>query len=349
MPPVAGTASLRSFVGHARLSKRILNDTLAGIIDPVRQHFDDVLTHLDSILTADVPTVDAVSRYVAATKGKCLRPALVLLAAQACGSVTHQVRLAAVSMELLQVSTLLHDDVIDQSVIRRGVASVNARWNNETAVLMGDILFTQALSTMLETASLPVMKIAAAQTRRMIEGEVHARDQRRSPDFTEDNYLDLISRKTASLLSLATEAGARLSDANDEQIKSLACYGNDLGMAFQIVDDVLDVVGNPSIVGKPTGQDLREGTVTLPLIRALRAAPSTHADKIRSLVEKDASSDGVWDVVHAFIEDYEGVSSALDTASDFARRARTYLDPLLSSPARDSLDRMVGYVIKREQ
>lgn len=348
MQPVQVSSPVVGDVGRNRLARRILNNALASIIEPVRPHFDSVLRQLDSILTAEVPTVDAVSRYVAATKGKCIRPALVLLAARCVGAITHEVRLAAVSMELLQASTLLHDDVIDQSVLRRGVPSVNARWDNETAVLMGDILFTQALSTMLETGSIPVMKIAALQTRRMIEGEVHARDQRRSPVFSEESYLDLINRKTASLMSLATEGGARLSDGTEQQVNALASYGELLGMAFQIVDDILDVVGDPTVVGKPTGQDLREGTVTLPLIRALNAAPHEDAQKIRELVSLGVNTDADWNAVHAFIELYGGVASALRTARHYAEQARAHLGILPPSDARDSLDRMVGYVISRE-
>lgn len=338
----------RSVPGRDRLARRVLNSALASIIAPIRPHFDEVLIKLDAILTAEVPTVDAVSRYVAATKGKCLRPALVLLAAQSVGGITPEVQLAAVSMELLQASTLLHDDVIDQSVLRRGVPSVNARWDNETAVLMGDILFTQALSTMLETGSIPVMKLAAAQTRRMIEGEVHARDQRRSPVFSEENYLDLTNRKTAALMSLATEGGARLSDATEPQVKALAAYGDLLGMAFQIVDDILDIVGDPTLVGKPTGQDIREGTITLPLIRAFHAAPRADAERIREMIALGIRTDADWNTVHAFIELYGGVASALRTATHYAEQARAHLDTLPRSEARDSLDQLVGYVISRE-
>jgi len=326
---------------------RPLVRTLRTLLAPVRDEFDAVSAQLGATLTAEVPTADAVSRYIAKTKGKGIRPALVLLTAKATGGITHEVRLAAVGIELLQASTLLHDDVIDESSLRRGMPSVNAQWGNEVAVLMGDVLFTHAVTLFLDTGSIPAMKAAARQTRLMIEGEVLAHDLRRSPDFRESVYLDLIRRKTGALMSLATEAGPLLSGATDEQIGHMREYGELLGSAFQIVDDVLDIVGDPSVVGKPTGQDLREGTITLPLIRALETASNGDAARIRELVAAGISTDEQWHTVRRFIEAQDGVASALETARWFSRQARKKLVCLSASKARNSLESILDYITQR--
>lgn len=325
----------------------LLPASLQPLLAPVSEHFEAMTHLLHHALRADISTADAVSRYVARTKGKGIRPALVLLSAEATGEVTPHVRSAAVGIELIQASTLLHDDVIDDSRVRRGAPSVNARWGNDIAVLMGDVLFAQAVSLFVETESLPLMRTAARQARIMIEGEVFARELRRTPDFQESTYLDLIRRKTGALMALATQAGPILTDASEATTRHLFAYGEALGMAFQIADDILDVVGDASVVGKPTGQDLREGTVTLPLIRALANAPDGDGRRIQDMVRHGISTDEQWETVRQFITMHRGVDSARDLARRFSLRARAELANLPDSPARTSLEGMLDYVITR--
>jgi octaprenyl-diphosphate synthase len=334
-------------VRHGVIS-RLIDAALDGLLLPVREDYNDVRNRLDEVLTAEINTAAAVSAYVARNKGKGLRPALVLLAARAIGDVTEEVRSAAVGIELLQASTLLHDDVIDDSPIRRGNPSVNAQWGNEVAVLMGDMLFTQALALFVSTGSLSVMDAAARQTRLLIEGEIFARELRAAPDFSEDSYLELIRRKTGALMSLSSEVGAMLTGADEERIELMREYGRYLGMAFQIADDILDVVGDPRVVGKPTGQDIREGTVTLPLIRALNAAPESDAAPIIHLVTGGVSDTATWDSIRRFIEDHKGVESARETARIFSDRAKTALATFPKSPARRSMSKLLEYVVDRK-
>lgn len=321
--------------------------SLHSLLAPVREDLDAVSQLLEATLHAEVPTANAVSAYVARTKGKGIRPALVLLAAKATGAVTPEVRSAAAAIELVQTSTLLHDDVIDASALRRGVPSVNAQWGNDIAVLMGDVLFTHAISLFVETGSIPVMRAAARQTRLMIEGEVFARDLRRNPDFREATYFDLIHRKTGALMSFAAEVGPLLTGASQATARHMRSYGALLGAAFQIADDVLDVVGDPSIVGKPTGQDLRQGTITLPLIRAIDNATDGDGQRVQDMVLAGIDSDEHWEAVRQFVTAHEGVESSLRTAREFAFQAREELAHISPSPARASLDGMLDYVISR--
>lgn len=325
------------------------DESLRALIGPVRSDFDNVSRLIETKLCAEVATADAVSRYVAKTKGKGIRPALVLLAAKAIGDISPAVRSAAAGIELLQASTLLHDDVIDDSALRRGAPSVNAQWGNGVAVLMGDVLFTHALSLFVDTESLAVMRAATRQTRLMLEGEVFARELRCAPDFREATYRDLIRRKTGALMALATEIGPLLHGVPDSTREHMRNYGELLGMAFQIADDVLDVIGDPTVVGKPTGQDLREGTITLPLIHALDAAPDGEGLSIQSLVLAGVTTDSHWETVRQFITAHRGVDSALNTAMDLARKARTELEYLPASAARTSLDGMLRYVVSRSR
>ncbi len=327
---------------------RLTQSALNGIIAPVRKDYDAVNAELNIVLTAEIPTAHDVSTYVASNKGKGLRQAIVLLAAACIGEITPAVRYGAAGVELLQTSTLLHDDVIDESPLRRGKPSVNARWGNEIAVLMGDALLTQALRLLVLTGSLAVMDVSARQTRELIEGEIYARDLRATPDFAETSYIELIRRKTGALMALAAIVGSMLGGGTDGQTNSMREYGYYLGMAFQIADDLLDVMGDPRIVGKPTGQDLRDGTVTLPLIRAIAAAPENEAAAMREFVRAGVRTDSDWLRVREFIDRYDGIRSALATAHEFSHAAQKTLTQFTDSPARRSMIKLLDYVIDRQ-
>ena len=318
------------------------------LLAPVRKEYDEVQRRLSEALTSEVEAVDAVSRYVAKARGKGLRPALVLLTARSVGEIDDKAIRSAVAVELLQTSTLLHDDVIDQATMRRGMPTVNLRWSNSVAVLMGDVLFTRALSMFTEADSIEILAAATRQVRVMIEGEVAGHDLRGKADFDEDTYMEIVRRKTGALLSLSCELGARLAGADEYVLSHMTQFGEKLGTAFQIADDVLDVTGDSQEVGKPTGQDLREGTITLPLIRALRNAPEGETEAIRTRVAEGISSDEEWEGIREFIVKNRGVESALDTARQTLNLAREHLSVLRPSSARQSLQRAINYVIKRK-
>jgi octaprenyl-diphosphate synthase len=317
------------------------------ITAPVRDEFDEFTRQLDEVLHSEIGVVDSITHYLAANRGKCLRPTLLLLCNKSQGSIDTNTIRAAVGIELLQISTLLHDDVIDDSPIRRGNPSVNIRWGNATAILMGDMLFTHALALFTESDSIPLMHTASRNARVMLEGEMAARDLRANPDFSEETYLDVNRRKTGAMISLACECGARLAQAEDHVIEGLASFGSQLGVAFQIMDDILDVVADSETAGKPTGQDIREGSVTLPLLRALRSASDTEADAIRERVLAGITTDEEWDFIRHFIDSHQGVESARDVARQTIDSAREYLNCLNPSAARQGLQRLLRYVLDR--
>jgi len=339
-------------IAHAVLERshsgsRTDEPTFDSVIAPVKDELAAVLDSVGSALSSEVATADAVSKYVGITRGKGVRPALVLLSARMWNPVTTNVRDAALGIELLQTSTLLHDDVIDDAATRRGSPSVNAAWGNGVAVLMGDILFIKALELFLSTRSLPVMDIAAKRTREMIEGEILGRDLRTSPDFTEAAYFNVIRRKTGSLMSLAAELGPCMNNADDEQRRHMRRYGELIGTAFQIVDDVLDVVGDSNVVGKPTGQDIREGTVTLPLIRALANALPSNAEHIRLAIGAGIDTDDQWNSIKTFIDEHDGVAAATEEALALSEEAAREISFAPESECRASLLAMLDYTIRR--
>ena len=241
---------------------------------------------LREALHSDVPLIRRVAEYIIVGGGKRLRPAVLLLTAQACGyRGTHHHTLAAV-VEMIHTATLLHDDVVDESSLRRGHATANATFGNAASVLVGDFLYSRAFQLMVTTESVAVLKILSDATNVIAEGEVLQLLNSGDPDVDEQQYLAVIRRKTAKLFEAAARLGAVLGQAGPELEDSLARYGMHLGTAFQLIDDVLDYTGDPAAMGKNAGNDLAEGKATLPLICALNTGSSEDIALIRSALEK---------------------------------------------------------------
>jgi octaprenyl-diphosphate synthase len=241
---------------------------------------------LREALHSDVPLIRRVAEYIIVGGGKRLRPAVLLLTAQACGyRGTHRHTLAAV-VEMIHTATLLHDDVVDESSLRRGHATANATFGNAASVLVGDFLYSRAFQLMVTTESVAVLKILSDATNVIAEGEVLQLLNSGDPDVDEQQYLAVIRRKTAKLFEAAARLGAVLGHAGPELEDALARYGMHLGTAFQLIDDVLDYTGDPAAMGKNAGNDLAEGKATLPLIRALNTGSSDDIALIRSALKK---------------------------------------------------------------
>ena len=221
-------------------------------------------------LSSRVPQVEEISGYLIEAGGKRLRPLLVLLAANACNyKASKHINLAAI-IEFLHTAMLLHDDVVDESDLRRGRKTVNAAWGNPASVLVGDFLHSRAFEMMVEIGNMRVMEILSRATNTIAEGEVQQLGNIRNPDTTEANYLQVIARKTAMLFEAASHSGAVLANASEAEEKALQGYGLHLGLAFQLIDDILDYEGTTADLGKNVGDDFAEGKVTLPLIIAMR-------------------------------------------------------------------------------
>ena len=243
----------------------------------VESQFDAVTDYILKNLGSNVPLVERIAHHIVESGGKRLRPLLVLLAANACGYRGNKhIPLAAV-IEFIHTATLLHDDVVDHSELRRGKATANANWGNAPSVLVGDFLYSRAFQIMVEIGSMDVMNVISHATTIIAEGEVMQLLNQRNPDLGEEAYLQVVLGKTAMLFEAATEVGAILAQASDNDREAMRLYGRHLGIAFQIVDDLLDYLSDAETLGKNVGDDLAEGKTTMPLIHSMRVG--TDADK----------------------------------------------------------------------
>lgn len=299
---------------------------------------------------SNIQVVAYIGEYLRASGGKRVRPALTILsnyAAGGDGSLHNSIRMATV-MEFLHTATLVHDDIIDKAETRRNRPSINSQFGNQTAVLMGDWLYMSAFETSLAERSLPILDILTAVTRKMTEGELLQLTLLNHTDVTEDQYFDVITRKTAYLFSACCEIGAILGGAGSAEQQALKDYGLKLGTAFQLVDDLLDFTETDESLGKPTGIDLMEGKLTLPLIYLLRNDPAAHA-----LVQTVMVDGGYQKVSRAEILNALRTSSALSTARqrayEYAEQARTALDILPSSDYTEALRAIPSYIIERHR
>ena len=311
----------------------------------VSDDMDRVDEFLTERLASDVVLINQLSSYIIASGGKRLRPQLVLLASAACGyQGIHQITLATV-IELIHTATLLHDDVVDASEMRRGNDTANALWGNEAAVLVGDFLYSRSFEMMVDVDNMRVMKILATTTNRIAEGEVMQLMNVRDPELTESRYIEVIQAKTARLFQAATELGGVLAGQPEDICQALAQYGMHLGTAFQIVDDVLDYQSDESTLGKNTGDDLAEGKTTLPLIHALRDGSDAQRTLLRQAIsEADVSQ---MDEILNIIADTQAVEKSLATAREAAEQAVQVLKQVPASTYRDALETLARYSVDR--
>lgn len=252
-------------------------------------------------LESDVGLVENIGHYIVDAGGKRLRPLLVLLCSGALKhDDAHVISMAAV-IEFIHTATLLHDDVVDVSALRRGRPTANAKWGNAPSVLVGDFLYSRAFQMMVEIGSLAIMKEMADTTNTISEGEVQQLVNAQNPDTSEENYLDVIHKKTAILFEAACETAAILADASEEKKHALRAYGYHLGVAFQLMDDVLDYEGDAQALGKNIGDDLAEGKPTLPLIYVMQNAPTKDAAIVRQAIEQSSAKNltQIIDIVRA--------------------------------------------------
>ncbi len=265
--------------------------TAQRIYDTVADDFSRVNDLIINRLSSDVPLVEKIAHYIIESGGKRLRPLLVLLSSQAVGyNQNDHLKLAAV-IEFLHTATLLHDDVVDTSDLRRGRSTANARWGNAPSVLVGDFLYARAFEMMVELKSLRIMDVLSHATAVIAEGEVLQLMNVKNPDLTEDQYMEVIHNKTAMLFEAASHTGAILANATEEQEAALRDYGKHLGLAFQLVDDVLDYRGDAGTMGKNVGDDLAEGKATLPLIHAMAHGSSEEREIVRQAIRKGGLDD----------------------------------------------------------
>jgi octaprenyl-diphosphate synthase len=305
-----------------------------------------VNTLIRTRLASDVVLINQISEHIISGGGKRLRPMLHLLAAQAAGYLGREHHPLAALIEFIHTSTLLHDDVVDESDLRRGRKTANALWGNAASVLVGDFLYSRSFQMMVELDNMRIMRILADTTNRIAEGEVLQLLNIGNPDTDERAYLDVIERKTAVLFSAATRLGAVLAGLPEDQEEALARYGLDLGFAFQIADDVLDYVSDADTLGKNIGDDLAEGKPTLPVIHAIANSPPEQAASLRRAIET-GGLDSLDNIVAA-IRDSGALDHARARALEYAESAKAALDALPASAARDALAVLADYSVDRK-
>lgn len=310
----------------------------------VATDFDAVNTLIIDRLESDVELVENIGHYIVEAGGKRLRPLLVLLAARACGYRGEQhIQLAAV-IEFIHTATLLHDDVVDTSDLRRGRLTANARWGNAPSVLVGDFLYSRAFQMMVSLGDVAVMRVLADTTNVIAEGEVQQLLNARNPDLTEQDYFTVIDKKTARLFAAASEIGALIARCDSDQCGRLRDYGRHLGIAFQLVDDALDYQGDSEALGKNVGDDLAEGKATLPLIHAMKTAPE------QAGIIRDALLEGGLEQLEPIVK-LVHQTGALDytmaRAQEHAERAIALLDGFSDSPEKQALVDLARFSVDR--
>ncbi len=298
-------------------------------------------------LASDVLLINQVAEHIISAGGKRLRPVLLLLAARSLGFNGQPAHQLAAVIEFIHTATLLHDDVVDESDLRRGRKTANALWGNAASVLVGDFLYSRSFQLMVELEQLEVMRILANTTNAIAEGEVLQLLHVHNPDTDETAYLNVVERKTAVLFAAATRLGAVLAGADASVQQQMHAFGLNLGCAFQIADDVLDYTADPASLGKNLGDDLAEGKATMPLIHALRHSEPPVRQRLREIIEQgDASA---FAEVLAAIRATGGIDYSRSLASDYAARALQALDGMAESPALAALTGLAHYSVDRDR
>jgi octaprenyl-diphosphate synthase len=321
--------------------------SLEAIQSSVRRELDRVGEELRRIVVSDFDMIEEVNDHLLIMQGKLFRPTLLLLSARVAGHSSERALTSAAVVELVHLATLVHDDAVDHSVLRRGLPTVNALWTHQVAIIMGDYLYSRAISELTRVGSLEALGVLAKAANEMSVGEMRQLTSYDALDFTEDDYDRLIAAKTASLMSAACEMGA-LAGAPEHR-NALARYGHNLGMGFQIADDLLDYIGSEKVTGKPSGHDLRERKVTLPLVGALARATEGEQEVIRRFFTRVDPTDEEIGRIIEIVSDRGGLDYARARARDFADQAEEALSELASSPAVDALRDAVSYAVDRSR
>ncbi len=324
-----------------------LPSSLAEIRAPVENDLKEFRKYFRAAMRSEVKLLDRVLQYVLRQKGKQLRPTLVLLSARVCGDIDERTYRGAALVELLHSATLIHDDVVDEAEKRRGLFSINALWKNKIAVLFGDFLLSRGLLLALDFNDYDLLHTMSDAVRRMAEGELLQIDKARRLDLDEDTYFRIISDKTASLISACTVSGAVSVGASAETISQMRAFGEKLGLAFQIRDDLFDFGG--SRTGKPIGIDLKEKKMTLPVIHALSRAGRTERRRIVSVFRKDNKNAADLQLVTEFVHRLGGIEYARDKMKSLADEARDIVHNFPPSDARHSLAGLIEYTVNRSR
>ncbi|MCC6815879.1 MAG: polyprenyl synthetase family protein [Saprospiraceae bacterium] len=321
--------------------------SLNEIKSVIKNEIEQFENHFKQAIKSRIPLLDTISMYIIKTKGKQFRPMISLLCAKMCGEVNSNSLTAATMVELLHTATLVHDDVVDESDQRRGFFSINALWKNKIAVLLGDYLLSQGLLIALKNDQFLMLKVISNAVKDMSEGELLQLEKARRLDITKDVYYQIIRQKTASLISVSCVCGGISVTQDTKTLDSLADFGNNLGIAFQIKDDLMDL-GSSNLLGKPKIQDIRDKKMTLPLILALQNAPGTISRRIINGIRTNSENEKIIRATVDFIHEYKGVEQATEDMNKYRDLALTTLESFSNNESRESLKKLCYFVTERE-
>ena len=344
-------------MGLARSTSDPLSDTaqkpaaadLARIFEPIREDLEAVEREFVRHIQSRVALIPEMGRYIQKSGGKRVRPAVLLMASRLSGYQGDRGVLYASVVEFIHTATLVHDDIIDGADLRRGRLAVHSRWGNDITVLLGDYLYIKSMAMALTYDSLEIIRQLCDVTLRMIEGELFQLTKAGDVDITEDEHFEIIRRKTAFLFGGCAQIGGMLGSVSPEKETALREYGFNLGVAFQLVDDLLDYTADQAALGKPIGGDLREGKVTLPVIYLLQRGGAEADGLIRSVVADRAVSAEQWRDIRRLLQEHRATDLAYERAVEYAERAKACLGVFPASRERDALAALPDYVLSRDR
>jgi octaprenyl-diphosphate synthase len=323
--------------------------TLVQMFEPIRADLEKVETEFYRHVESQVDLIPKIGRYIQNGGGKRIRPAVLLMSARLSGYTGELAVLYAAVVEFIHTATLVHDDIIDDSQWRRGQPSVHSRWGSDVTVLLGDYLYIKSMGLALTPDRLDIVRLLCDVTLRMIEGELYQLAKKGDLKLTEEEHLDIVRRKTAYLFGGCARIGGILGSATAEQERALEQYGISLGMAFQLIDDLLDFSGNQSALGKPVGGDLREGKVTLPIIRLLQRADASTDEMVTGVVRDHSVTPERWRELCRLLHESRSVEYAMNKAQDHAVLAKKALYAFPPSNERDALMALPDYILARDR
>jgi len=313
---------------------------------PVQSDLATFDSKLNDYLRGDSPLISSIARHLLRSRGKRIRPAFLFLASRAADNFNEHSIDASLAIELIHTATLLHDDVVDESMLRRGDETVNYKWNNLISVLMGDYIFAKAFRIMVDTGSMEIVDAVSRATERVSIGELRQIEETGNYSLSEEEYLEIIADKTASLFAVSCETAPILANKGKDERKKLATFGENIGTAFQITDDLLDFVGDANQTGKEPGNDLMNGRVTLPLIHSLRQVNEASSREIIGNL-KSGRPDDYFEKIQNFVNENGGVDYAYRRADQLAEQSLEQITALEGSIYYTSLTEMVHFTTAR--
>lgn len=325
----------------------MISNKLSDLTKTIQAELESFNREFKNSMKSKVGLVELVTRFILHQKGKKIRPILVLLSSKITGEIEERTYRGAILVELLHTATLVHDDVVDNAEKRRGFPSINAVWKNKVAVLMGDYLLARGLMLAVDGGDFDFLKTITNTVKRMSEGELLQTSKTRRLNIDEPTYYRIISDKTASLLSTCCEVGARSATKDEVKIEAMKNYGEFLGIAFQIRDDILDYVGKTSIIGKPLGGDIKEKKITLPLIYALKNSTKDEAQKVIKTIKSHPDEKQINEIIE-FVKTKKGIEYAESMSCEYSEKAKACLNIFPDSDVKSSLTGLVDFVVERK-